>query len=265
MVIGTDDTLIVPAVDGEMYRVVVTRSDLPESINACIIVDDTVKLSASAQIDCSLLLPNDSLFQCLSDTLRSDTNLIQFTGCFSIKPYVFVVDSTIGGKGCIGDTLKIDRLYIADGDRDLGTTDDRDTCIQHFLIVDSTAPAFTFFPNDTTIDCNADTSVSAIRRPTAGADNCLGTVSLTRRDSIVAGICPAIDTILRIWKVSDSCNNNITRIQRIIRLDTKPPVPDFIPRDTTVACLGDVPLPVLLTGTDSCGGSSNPYRKRYCI
>ena len=43
----------------------------------------------------------------------------------------------------------------------------------------------------------------------------------------------------------------------VVRIDTVPPVPDFIPLSDTVSCISDVPPIANLTGTDQCPGKVN--------
>ncbi|MCB0648255.1 MAG: hypothetical protein KDC49_16410, partial [Saprospiraceae bacterium] len=245
----------VPAENAVMYSVTVTRPEVASSFAYCNIISDTITIYNQAFINCDSLLPKDTLIQCLNDTLPRNPGLIKFDGCYSVVPAIMVDHTYSNNRGCIGDTLIVSRYYIVDYDGNFNDAANRDTCTQLFRVVDNIPPDMAILPADTIVNCNVDTSALALGMAMAGMDNCTVNVLLNRRDSIVPGICPAIDTIFRIWVSSDSCGNSISQVQRITRIDTIPPNISC-PIDLTINCPGDTSVTAmgngLATATDLC-------------
>ena len=70
----------------------------------------------------------------------------------------------------------------------------------------------------------------------------------------------AIDTVMRTWRVVDACGNAAEALQRVILIDTIPPVITGQPVTIRVQCSDDPILqPVIGTdiiATDNCGNDS---------
>ncbi|MBK7468979.1 MAG: hypothetical protein IPJ43_20545 [Saprospiraceae bacterium] len=101
-----------------------------------------------------------------------------------------------------------------------------DSCIQ---IISFTLIRFLrllLCPPDITLQCPADTMIANTGIASA-MDNCMFPVTITRRDSIESGACPAEMEIFRIWTFVDHCMNDTTCIQKITIIDTV--APKFIP------------------------------------
>lgn len=81
---------------------------------------------------------------------------------------------------------------------------------QTISIVDSTPPVFDSTPADITVNCTDSTDPSFTGTPQV-SDNCNPNLNPTYTDTILnggvtIGLCPAPDTIIRVWTVSDGCN-----------------------------------------------------------
>lgn len=114
-------------------------------------------------------------------------------------------------------------------------------------IVDTTAPMFTFVPEDATYECDED--VPEINAE--AEDDCQDVVTVTWEDEIVEGDCPQEYDIIRTFTADDGCGNTATAMQTIHVVDTTPPVFDEYDVQIFADCeeLDDVPP---LTATDNC-------------
>lgn len=85
-------------------------------------------------------------------------------------------------------------------------------------ITDNTDPVFSFFPQDYTVPCDADTSVEVLGTATA-TDVCSGSLfvsmSETSFDEPAVGNCPGDHVITRTFSAVDDCGNSISREQVI--------------------------------------------------
>ena len=141
------------------------------------------------------------------------------------------------------------------------------SCDYQVMLVDDTPPVITC-PIAITIECDESTLPANTGTATA-TDNCTLSPLISFNDAIVAGgLCPQINSIMRIWTATYSNGNSITCIQTISIEDTTAPVisinnPLLTNGDTiTVPCFGQDPnwnLPNYdegsVTATDDCGGS----------
>ncbi|RAJ06992.1 gliding motility-associated-like protein [Chitinophaga skermanii] len=127
---------------------------------------------------------------------------------------------------------------------------------QVITVVDQTAPVFTHVPGPITVDCD---NVGTIVEPTAN-DNC-GTVTITYRDSTVAGACTGSYRIIRTWTATDDCGNAANAQQVITVEDHKAPIFTFVPANITVEC-SNLPIMQQATATDNCGTVTMTYAER---
>lgn len=116
-------------------------------------------------------------------------------------------------------------------------------------VVDTTDPIFTSFPQDLTIACTAP--IPAVVYPTA-TDNCDGNVTITLSTSEVEGDCPQERTIMRTFRGTDNCGNEVVETQEIHVVDEVAPVLSGLPAaQITVQC-NAVPAPANVTIADNC-------------
>ena len=117
-------------------------------------------------------------------------------------------------------------------------------------VVDTTDPIFTSFPEDLTIACN--TPIPPVVFPIA-SDNCDDDVEITLTTVEIDGDCPQEYTIMRTFRGTDNCGNEVVETQEIHIVDEIAPV--FTAGQTssyTYEC--DVTIPVIQpVATDNCG------------
>ncbi|MFN5295713.1 MAG: hypothetical protein ACK5BL_09300, partial [Flavobacteriales bacterium] len=117
-------------------------------------------------------------------------------------------------------------------------------------VVDTTDPIFTSFPQDLTIACNAP--IPPVVNPTA-TDNCDGNVTITLTTTEVPGTCPQERTIMRTFRGTDNCGNEVVETQEIHIVDEVAPV--FTAGQATqytYECDETIPS-IQPVATDNCG------------
>jgi hypothetical protein len=120
------------------------------------------------------------------------------------------------------------------------------TATQTITVVDTTAPVFTFVPEDVSVACLDD----VVLEMATAEDNC-GEAVVTYNDVITDEICVDVYTIIRTFTATDDCGNEETAVQVITIL---PPVVE-IPEDggAIVACPSEVIAPEAPVLYDNCG------------
>ena len=117
---------------------------------------------------------------------------------------------------------------------------------QTIEISDTTAPEFTFVPEDQLIECNISLSVTMA----TAVDNC-GDVTVTMDEVLDQGDCGGAYVITRTFTATDACGNSTTAVQTITQQDTTAPTLE-IAEDVTVECDEALPAPSH-TADDACG------------
>ncbi|HWO57415.1 MAG TPA: FlgD immunoglobulin-like domain containing protein [bacterium] len=120
------------------------------------------------------------------------------------------------------------------------------TCIQIITVSDTQPPVITC-PPDFTVGCFGDIPPCDPTEATA-TDNC-GPVTLSCVDALIA------DGVVRTFTATDGCGNSASCTQRVVVIDTTPPVfVDCVP-EIHVACVEDVPpCPTAMPIFDECLG-----------
>jgi len=125
-----------------------------------------------------------------------------------------------------------------------------DTASQVVHIIDTEGPVFDGLPSTITIDC--DDVVPVLNAPVA-TDNCSDAVVTYVGEEILPGNCPQSYTIIRVFRATDGCGNEVMESQTIIVRDITAPVFDSNNEDEfTYECGSDIPE-VQPTATDNCG------------
>ena len=116
-------------------------------------------------------------------------------------------------------------------------------------VSDTTAPEFTFVPEDQTTECN----VGLDGTMATAVDNC-GEVTVTVEEVLNQGACGGSYVITRTFTATDACGNSATAFQTITQQDTTAPNLT-VAADVTIECDEDVPA-ASYTADDICGGVS---------
>ncbi|MFN0014218.1 MAG: choice-of-anchor D domain-containing protein [Saprospiraceae bacterium] len=122
---------------------------------------------------------------------------------------------------------------------------------QRIVVTDTGKPAFTSFPDNTTIACN-DTP-PPVGTPTA-SDGCGAATVTYLGQSTTSGSCPGNYQIKRTWKATDACGNTTAATQTIQVSDGGAPVFTSVPAGVTIQCNQGLPPLTNPTASDACGG-----------
>jgi len=128
--------------------------------------------------------------------------------------------------------------------------DNVSTLVRYVRVIDTTRPVYTSFPTDITISCTDP--IPAVVNPTA-TDNCDANVTITLAVSQVAGSCPQSYDILRVFRGTDNCGNEVVQTQTIRVRDTAAPTLSPANQTTTYTYECDQVIPVIQpTAVDNC-------------
>ncbi|MFM7310621.1 MAG: hypothetical protein ACKOZY_08435, partial [Flavobacteriales bacterium] len=132
--------------------------------------------------------------------------------------------------------------------------DNVSTLVRTVFVVDTTRPVYTSFPADINISCTDP--IPPVVNPTA-TDNCDSNVSITLAVSQVAGSCPQSYDILRVFRGTDNCGNEVVQTQTIRVRDTAAPTLSPANQTTSYTYECDQTIPVIQpTAVDNCSPAS---------
>ena len=188
--------------------------------------------------------PADVTIECSASSLPANTGQAAASDNCDSDVTVTYADTTVAGTG---NNSVITRVWTATDDNSNATT-----YTQTITVVDTTAPTFTTSPANVTVECDSDTSISALGVAVA-SDNCDSDVTVTYADTTVAGTGNN-SVITRVWTATDDNSNATTYTQTITVVDTTAPVADVTTlTDVTAEC--SVDALTAPTATDNCAGS----------
>ncbi len=118
---------------------------------------------------------------------------------------------------------------------------------QTITVVDTTAPEFTYVPEDTDYSCEETIS----DENATAEDNC-GSATVTFTDEMIAGDCPNSYSIIRTFVATDECGNSAEATQNIYVYDEQAPVFTYVPAYAVYECDEEIILEDA-TATDNCG------------
>ena len=138
------------------------------------------------------------------------------------------ITSSLGAEVGTGCSRSRTRTYTA-----TDVCGNTSTCQQVFTYtVDITPPVFTACQPDVTVECGNPTSTAALGSATA-TDAC-GSTTVTATDGTPIQVgCQTV--IVRTWRARDACGNTATCVQRILVIDTEPPVITCNPNGSATA------------------------------
>ena len=132
--------------------------------------------------------------------------------------------------------------------------------IQYITIEDTTAPEFTSFPADVTVECDAVPAVAELSS-LAAADNCDPEVDITYMGEVrTDGACEDTYTLTRTWETEDCAGNIHSQSQTIEVQDTTEPMLSIeCPADVMNAnvCFADGDLSIGTNGEPTWTVSDN--------
>ena len=183
-----------------------------------------------------LTIPADYTVECSDEMPMEDASATDNCGNFEIT----LVEETTSVEGSGLGEYTITRTFTVTDDAGNSTTD-----VQTITVVDTTAPEFTFVPEDYTVECSDEMPML----DATASDNCGEVVVEVVREDI-PGDAAGNYTILRTFTATDDAGNLTSVIQTITVEDTTAPVLT-IPADYTVECSDEIVLDDA-SATDNC-------------
>ena len=133
-------------------------------------------------------------------------------------------DSTDTVVNGIGSNSTITRVWTATDDYENSTS-----YTQTINVVDTTAPVFTSFSPDVTVECDDNEFIAN----TTATDNCDLDVDISYTDTVVEGVGNN-SVVSRLWTATDDNGNSTSYTQTITVVDTTAPEFFVLPEDYTV-------------------------------
>ncbi|MFM1931968.1 MAG: hypothetical protein RL226_1271, partial [Bacteroidota bacterium] len=150
-----------------------------------------------------------------------------------------VEESTLAGD-CANEYTLV-RTYTA-----MDACGNTATAVQTILVVDNTAPEFSFVAPNATIQCNDEIPAPAAQV----TDNC-GEASWTVSTETIEGGCPNNYTLVRTYVATDACGNTTEAQQTIEIIDSIAPEFTYVAPSETIECTVMVQSPSA-TASDNC-------------
>jgi hypothetical protein len=127
--------------------------------------------------------------------------------------------------------------------------------VQYIYVVDTTAPEFTFVPENATYECDEEVLLVMA----TAEDNCSSaTVSHADVDFSDVEGCPQAYSFVRVFTAIDDCGNEAVAYQNIDVVDTTAPV--FDPYEVNIQMPCDmIDDAILVSATDNCGDVTITY------
>jgi hypothetical protein len=122
---------------------------------------------------------------------------------------------------------------------------------QIITFTDDIAPVLSGFEPEITLSCGSEIPMNV-----SATDNC-GEVIFFYADEPVGGECGS--DILRIFRASDACGNQVMENQLIHFVDDVAPVFTSVPADIVLACGDDTFTSLAATASDNCGEATVTY------
>ena len=193
-----------------------------------------------------LNIPPDTILICPIDTAIAVTGTATASDQCDTIPSVSYSDNVTNGV-CASD-FTVNRVWVA-----VDACGNSASQVQ-IIRVHDTIPPVIICPLDTVLNCPADTTPSNTGIAIAD-DGCSLGLNIFYKNEITPGGCPDVYSLARTWYAEDNCGNIDSCIQIIQVIDTTPPQPLFIMRDTLVGCPLDVPIAGPLPVSDACSGN----------
>ena len=184
-----------------------------------------------------LTIPADYTVECSDEMPMEDASATDNCGNFDIV----LVQDTMSVEGSGLGEYTITRTFTVTDDAGNSTT-----AVQTITVIDTTAPEFTFVPEDYTVECSDEMPML----DATASDNCGEVVVEVVREDI-PGDAAGNYTILRTFTATDDAGNLTSVIQTITVQDTTAPELT-IPADYTVECSDEIVLDEA-SATDNCG------------
>tara|TARA_B110000003_G_scaffold43863_2_gene41358 strand:- start:6561 stop:11318 length:4758 start_codon:yes stop_codon:yes gene_type:complete len=182
-------------------------------------------------------VPEDYTAECSDDLVLEMAEAVDHCSSFEIV----VQTDTLEGP-CSGQYVILREFIATDACGNASET------TQIIFVEDTTAPVFTFVPEDYTAECSDEQPMLD-----AEAMDACGAVDIVLDESTDYNGCSASYTLTRVWTATDDCGNSASASQTITIEDTTAPVFDMVPESYELECLSE-PVYDDVVATDNCSG-----------
>ena len=180
-------------------------------------------------------VPEDYTAECSDDLLLEMAVAVDHCSSFEIV----VQTDTLEGP-CSGQYVILREFIATDACGNASET------TQIIFVEDTTAPVFTFVPEDYTAECSDDQPMLD-----AEAMDACGMVDIVLDESTDYNGCLASYTLTRVWTATDDCGNSSSASQTITIEDTTAPVFEMVPESYALECLSE-PVYDEVVVSDNC-------------
>ncbi len=180
-------------------------------------------------------VPEDYTAECSDDLVLEMAEAVDHCSSFEIV----VQTDTLEGP-CSGQYVILREFIATDACGNASET------TQIIFVEDTTAPVFTFVPEDYTAECSDDQPMLD-----AEAMDACGMVDIVLDESTDYNGCLASYTLTRVWTATDDCGNSASASQTITIEDTTAPVFEMVPESYALECLSD-PVYDEVVVSDNC-------------
>ena len=180
-------------------------------------------------------VPEDYTAECSDDLVLEMAEAVDHCSAFEIV----VQTDTLEGP-CSGQYVILREFIATDACGNASET------TQIIFVEDTTAPAFTFVPEDYTAECSDDQPMLD-----AEAMDACGMVDIVLDESTDYNGCLASYTLTRVWTATDDCGNSASASQTITIEDNTAPVFEMVPESYALECLSE-PVYDEVVVSDNC-------------
>ena len=181
-------------------------------------------------------VPADYTVECSDEMPMDDATASDNCGEVTIE----VTNETTAGDAA-GNYVVV-RTFLASDDAGNSAT-----AVQTITVQDTTAPEFTFVPEDHTVECSDEMPME----DAMASDNC-GEVTIDVSSATTAGDAAGNYIVVRTFTATDDAGNSTSAEQTITVQDTTSPEFSFVPEDAIVECTDPWPGDMALA-VDACG------------
>ena len=180
-------------------------------------------------------VPEDYTAECSDDLVLEMAEAVDHCSSFEIV----VQTDTLEGP-CSGQYVILREFIATDACGNASET------TQIIFVEDTTAPVFSFVPEDYTAECSDDQPMLD-----AEAMDACGMVDIVLDESTDYNGCLASYTLTRVWTATDDCGNSASASQTITIEDTTAPVFEMVPESYALECLSE-PVYDEVVVSDNC-------------
>ncbi|MCU0345365.1 MAG: hypothetical protein MUC59_00370, partial [Saprospiraceae bacterium] len=204
-----------------LYFTVIITDNLPPVLSPA---PPDITVNCNAVPPAATLTATDNCTTGLTVTV-ADVSVADGSGCVTTIVRTWTVEDACGNMASASQTITVD---------------------------DDTSPTLIGVPANAMLDCSVPVPPAPVVTATDACDN---DVPVVPSQSTTGDPSTGCYSIVRTWRATDNCGNNVQRSQTLVFSDTTPPVLNGVPADQSYDCSTVVPSAAAVTATDNCDSS----------